>query len=128
LRQEKKSAEATSKEEYWFLHRGDGILFIGIKIPGQKVIHYDILFPYDSQLELPLTKLTTSPEIRNKPVPKIVKRRRRGRPAKVIPAKMVNLLLDPEKSLREKAWELGIGKSSVSRKIKEVKAQHEVSS
>ena len=40
-------------EEYWWLHRSDGLMFIGVKKPrSSELIHFYIFIPFDSQMPL----------------------------------------------------------------------------
>ena len=93
-RREYLSAKATSQEEYWYIQRPDGLLFIGIKTPGEKEMrHFDIFIPDDSiSLNSQRTFL--------KPLGTKIIKRNRGRPRLTVDWELVGKLKNQGLSLR----------------------------
>jgi len=113
--------KAASQEEYWWLYRYDGVMFIGIHKPRHdELIHFDILIPYDSQMPLlrDLEVQNTSEEVVAKISPTITIRKR-GRPKIVLSEEQVSLLLGSGESLRKKALKSNLRKDTVRRRPKQ---------
>jgi len=151
IRREKLGAKATSHEKYWWLHKEEGVIFIGIEVPGRKdLIHYDVLFPYGSQFALPLedenpeitvgkplkraeTPVSTleKPVAINNPMQSLSgiyatrNRNKRGRPQRIIPDEERRILETGGQTLEEKAKLLGVHKSTVLRRLKELQTTYD---
>jgi len=104
MRREIKGADEVSSEEYWYIHRSDGLHFIGIKKPGKPVEPYHICFPYNAQFAMW--------DVRPK-------RQKRGRPPLVISPEARQILEQPL-TVREKAAKIGISPASVHKYSKAI--------
>ena len=129
LRREKLGAKATSHELYWWLHKDEGVIFLGVEVPGRDLVHYNIFFPYDSQFTLPEQPLGT-PLVDTKRT-KFEQNdgdkkysQRRGRPNHVITPEQRAVLESGGESVREKALKLGVTKRTVYRMLKELQAEY----
>lgn len=144
LRRGKLSAKTISHEEYWWLHKDNGQLFIGIMLPGRKeLIYYNIFFPYDSQFALAPVKaagndanqLLDEHEPMGQQINHYVDmseffvptvKKRRGRPYKVITAEERLVLETGGQSLAEKAKLLGVSEKTIQRRLKELQEVYRI--
>ena len=115
-RREKLGLTDTQKEVYVFLVHPDGELFIGIRKGKEIVLPFNILFPYDAQLQMPI-KGTSTKVAEPSTYPNM--RQRRGRPSKILPPEATLLLGDITLSSREIAQRLGVSYRTICRRIKE---------
>ena len=109
-RKEKLGQKTVSSEEYWYIQRPEGVLFVGIKKPGKRVENYNIFFPYKKRggiiyQQMPLDTGVFPGKIRIE----------RGRPHLVVDKDLVRRFKQQNLSNRQIAKQLGISHMSVNR-------------
>lgn len=106
-------SKGVAQEEYHWACREDGMLFMGIKLPGQERLTGPVIFfPYGAQT----TFLPPQPLPKDQgAVTKLKVRSKKGRPPIVLSPD----LLKGEGSLREKGARLGVSHMTIRRRLAE---------
>ena len=115
-RSEKLGQRAISSEEYWYIQRPEGLIFIGIKKSGKPVEEYGIFFPYLQQGNHIYQQMPIDVGV----FPGKVKVRQ-GRPSLIIDKDLVSQLRNQRLTQQQIANRLGISRRSVSRILLERK-------